>query len=1349
MGKQKGFRKIPGVPKKTEKRVVKVSKLPDNLQVGSNIKNVERLIEEEIEFAFWRKKLDKSFRKELERYPLLAKSVYLGCERAVDDLLDAGVNINEQIMDGSTPLLIAVDKGHVTILQKLLKAGADFRLSRNNGMNAFMIAVSKNDDKVFSLLWNHFDKKDNWILNQENSDGYTLLIIAAERGFVEYVRFFSRLGVVKVDHQAKDGRSALMLAALRSQPEIVKCLLECGAGVLLEDKAGCTALCVALSQEQPDIEEMLLETLNKKDREVYVKKRVELLAKPRQYSPFEITNSYKKMLFRVLLEVKKVMENGKEFLFKYKVYFALLKCIESNQSDPDLLWQAFHLAACLMYDGIPNSVIVLKDFADQFVDAKGPEISLGIMTSNLYKNNTDIKEAAFMPIQASVQCSSGKLWLKEYYYQIQKFVTEFKSNLPFMKFWVKEEIVQAKIIFKRFEEEMHSIASEKENSNCVPNEALPITNRDPLNNYEYSSLDAESVESDFKCLPSCTEVITSRESNSVPSSTVNIQAKKKNEIPRKIKNIKFHTKFDKKSKLKTEFYRKDINFSLSKNFPRRMNGSSGSQTGYADALKKNLNYKTEDESKLEYLSVGSDENSLQQNNLNNDSLLNVKSSCRIKETNQNDFPRHSVSSNTTHDINDKQADSFKSYASVASQNTETNITSLINKTDNTPKLEKENPNKLKDIYNIWNKVREPYKLLSFIKKFYPSSNTLDYQKPSSKVIPEEEKPILDSSGNSLNEEAGFGSEAKNSNLIEDVNLKDSDNLFKNGSKKFETCSINYEARPEFAEDSPKDCSPDFQSELNRVDLEAENLYCLLESLDVKEQNLKNSKVNFANGEMSITKEISPQTSAICPDELCKEEDNADDIFYNTRTKFYDSNNLNLNESRDIIRRTYSDVTRTNITHAIENVKNYLIEKIDETHESVQTNDALSQFEHFENISSSNQEFENGYEQIDAQLISEQTDSNPVPKSDAESTSTNVFSMNAISRKSENSSFFEEWSKRIEKDVSVRKDRLETENNELRSRVRDEKDHDEQTSQSDGSNLNFLRKFELENGLLESEKSWKKDGNLLSNFGNDTQHNYKLKCLESIRKKVISLEDSNIPPITCKLKLHSLQKYLSLYQRLIYYNLQNRGVQKLNQSKTNLDYSNNNPELIFDKPHKKKITVFTENRQTSPSVAETRSNNSTETKPHPEEPTFINFINNLSKAAAVKTQKNNSDPLYRKVSSFDPRSSGEYRRKAARDETLKRRRAFMSREHFDCQSDSDTVRFLNTGYVSSFINCEVGSKWFSVLRSLQYCVPLSQHLLYSNSVEATDSAKPAYIHHFDSSVGEIVFCTKMELTLRDG
>ncbi|GFQ81673.1 uncharacterized protein TNCT_213651 [Trichonephila clavata] len=1348
MGKQKGFRKIQGVPKKNEKRVVNVSKLPANLQVGSNIKNIERLIEEEIEFAFWRKKMDKSFRKELERYSLLAKAVHLGCERAVDDLLDAGVNVNEQIMDGSTPILIAVDKGHTTILQKLLKAGADLRLSRNNGMNAFMIAVSKNDDKAFFLLWNHFDKKDNWILNQENSfefqDGYTILMIAVERGFVEFAKFFSSLGVGKVDHQTKDGRSALMLAAMRSQPEIVKSLLECNASVLLEDKAGCTALCVALAQEQPDIVEMLLETLNKKDREVYVKKRVELLAKPRQYSPFEITNTYKKILFRVILEIKKMMENGSELLIKYKVYFALMRCIESNQSDPDLLWQAFHLAACLMYDNIPDTAIILKDLADQFIDSNGPEISLKIMTCSLYKNNSDIKEATFIPIQASVMCPSGKSWLKEHCCQIQKFATEFKSNLPFMKFWVKEEILQTKMIFKQFEEEMLSIGFGKENSNCVPNEALPIANRKPLDNFECSFLDTESINGDSENQLSFAEAKQPRESNPVASSGVNIRAAKKNEVPRKVKNIKFHAKFDKKSKMKTDFHMKDINFSLNKNFSRRMNAlESSSQTGYADALKRNLNCKTEDEYKLEHLATESNESSLQEVNVSNDSLLSVKSAYRVKQIPQKDMTtRHSASTNSTQDISDKLVDSFKSYASVAGQKNDINVS--INKTENIYREDIEKPTKLNDIYSIWNKVREPCKLLSFITKFYPSSNK---QKLSPENMPEKEKPISHPSEILLNKEEELDSEAQTSYFAKDTNLKEDYNFFKECNKKFESCPVKPEARQEFVEEYPTDCSPDFQTKLKRMDLEAENLYCLLESLDVKEQYLINSNDNCQKEEMSIANDIGQQKSAIGKQEFCKEEVevklayDADDSFNNVRTKYH-SNNLNMNEanyrtdSRNVVRRTYCDVARTNVRQTTENIKSYPADRIDGTQESIQYSNALPQFEHFGDVNISipeRLECENGYEQIESQLTSAEPDS----KSEKENTSAEIFSGNAGSKKSGNSILFEERSKQLEKDVSVEKERVEAERAEL----------DEQILQCNESNFNSFGKYEMDNDTSRGEKSREKDEKLLiNNSGNEILHSYKLKCLESIRKRVISLEDLNIPPITCQLKLLSLQKYLALYQRLIYYNLQCRGFKNLSQSKMDFDVLINNPEPIFGKSLKKKITVFTENHQSPSTVTEMRYNNTAETKLHPEEPKFINFINNLSKTVALKIPKNNNES---KAVSFSLWNNSEYRRKTARDQVLKKRRDLMSKGQFEYRNDKDEVTFLRSGYISSFINCEVGSKWFSALKSLQYCVPLSQHILDPCASVVEDTSKSSHIHQLDSCIGEIVFCTKTELTLREG
>ncbi|GFT34072.1 uncharacterized protein TNCV_4385121 [Trichonephila clavipes] len=731
-------------------------------------------------------------------------------------------------------------------------------------------------------------------------------------------------------------------------------------------------------------------------------------------------------------------------------------------------------------------------------------------------------------------------------------------------------------------------------------------------------------------------------------------------------------------------------------------------------------------------------------NVSNDSLLNVKSAYRVKQIPQKDLTAsHSESTNSTQDISEKLVDSFKSYASVAGQKNDINAS--INKTENMYRQDIEKPTKLNDIYSIWNKVREPCKLLSFITKFYPSSTK---QKLSPENIPEKEKHTPHASEILLNKEEELDSEAQTPHFDKDTNLKEDYNFFKERNKKFETCPVKLEARPELVEGYPADCSPDFQSKLKRMDLEAENLYCLLESLEVKEQGLINSNDNCRKAEMSIANDIGQQKSAICKQEFCKEEAevklayDVDDTFNNVRTKYH-SNNLDMNEenfrsdSRNVVRRTYCDVARTNVKQPTENVKNHPVDRIDGTQESIQYDNALPQFEHFGDVNISNQErleCENGYEQIGSQLTSSEQDS----KSETENTLADIVSMIADSKKSGNLVLFEECSKQLEKDVSVETERVEAERAEL----------DKQTSQCDKSGLSFFGKYEVDNGTSRSEKSWKKDENLLiNNSGNEIPHNYKSKCLESIRKRVISLEDLNIPPITCQLKLLSLQKYLALYQRLIYYNLQSRGFKNLSQSKMDFDALINNPEPIFGKSLKKKITVFTENHQSPPVVTETRNNNTAETKLHPEEPKFVNFINNLSKTVALKIPKNNSES---KTVSFVLWNNSEYRRKTARDKVLKKRRDLMSKKPFENRNDKDKVTFLRSGYVCSFINCEVGSKWFSTLKSLQYCVPLGQHILEPyNSEVVEDSTKTCHIHHLDSCIGEIVFCTKTELTLREG
>ncbi|GIY04493.1 uncharacterized protein CDAR_252901 [Caerostris darwini] len=1385
---------MQGIQKKNERKEVKISKFYSSLQARPNIKNIERLIEEEIEFAFWKKKLTKPFRKELERYPLLAKAVYLGCERAVDDLLEAGESVNERILDGSTPLMIAVDKGHVTIVQKLLKMGADMRLTQN--------------------------------------DGHTILTIAVERGFVEYAKFFSGLSVVKVDHQTKEGRSALMLAAMRSQPEIVKCLLERGASVLLEDKVhhkglitvhpdldtatssdlkfgeggrifrssslssfeghsglrtyqvygfiwsmnyslststrtghplfgnpthhtphiktsqafknggtptvGSTVLCIALVQKQPEIIEMLLETLNKKDRDIYVKKRIELLYRPRLCSNFEVTYFYKKILFRVLLAIKQYLTNGTELLFKYKIFFALIKCIEMNQGDPEILWQAFHLSACLMYNSVANNSYVLKDMAELYAESKGQNFSLKIMTCSHYKNNSDVRDAAFMPIQACcVGCYSGRLWLKDNHCRIMKYVNEFRSNLPVLKFWLKSEVGKAKIIFELFEVMIQRIATEEFDSNFGRDMALSNSS-DLIDSYECSSVDNESLEDDFESSSAFLEIKPPSRNLSMPSTTsVKLQVKKKAEAQRKVKNLKFHAKFDKKNTMNTVSQMKNVNFFPTVSSKKINCATLDSQTGYADALKRNLNCKSEEEVKVEQFAAEDNENP-QKVNADNDSLLNQVSPCRIENMNKNYSEKQRIHWNSTNDSSENIEDAFKSYASVTSQN---NASKSVNEKVDTLN-DKENNNKSHEIYSIWNEVKQPHKFLSLITKFYPMSNIPVSQVSSLETVFKDENQSVDIS---LHEEEEEGTEEEqtrpNLSFCEDGSSEDSIKTHEIIRKELETEST-------FSKKNIKQYhSPDLESKQKRIDVEAENLYCLLEGLNL-DQNP--TDINYIGRDMDFIKNHKrlnrEQTN---PKSVYVKENTTNDIIQFASNRSEQNDNDSNSNDPIISRRTYSDVARTNIDQIVENIKILPKTEINENEEAnvffkVKELDESNSNYHTDSLKNKLDCLQSEQESTEEQFIT-----NTASKLRMETI--NKLKVNEDTEGKMPLPGCNAYQSR--KDIPIENCNLENKQDPRMVKMTDNKETDEKVSESEESCTTARKGPKMVNLSIEKEKSWKKDCNLLDgSFAIDVPINthFRLRCLKTIRQRVIALEDLNRPPIICKFKLLSLQKYLSLYQRLVHHSLrevQNTD-QKSNPVKTDFDTLVTNIEYPLSKSFKKKITVFTKSNIIPQAANGAKNNNLVRTGiPHPEEPKFTNFLSNLSKVTIIKTPKLSNDSSQRKMAKLPPKNNSEWKRKTAREEEFIRRRALMSGDSPDNREVKN--RYIDTGFPPHFINCESGSKWFTVLHNLKPCVPLSQFLLDPFSTEAANSSKSSNLHHIDSAVGNIVFCTKEECTLREG
>ena len=75
------------------------------------------------------------------------------CDDAVvRALLDAGADKDLAMKDGSTPLHIAVDRGHGACVRALLDAGADKDRTYNDGATPLFIAAQNGHDAVVRAL---------------------------------------------------------------------------------------------------------------------------------------------------------------------------------------------------------------------------------------------------------------------------------------------------------------------------------------------------------------------------------------------------------------------------------------------------------------------------------------------------------------------------------------------------------------------------------------------------------------------------------------------------------------------------------------------------------------------------------------------------------------------------------------------------------------------------------------------------------------------------------------------------------------------------------------------------------------------------------------------------------------------------------------------------------------------------------------------------------------------------------------------------------------------------------------------------------------------------------------------
>jgi len=119
---------------------------------------------------------------------------------------------------GATPLMLAVMRGHTTVVQELLKNGAEVNEQNASGRTALMLAALAGRNAILQTLI-----KNGAAVNAKNDEGWTALMYAAWSGHTQTVQTLVRSGA-KVDTKNSAGVTALTHAVRNGHHDAARIL---------------------------------------------------------------------------------------------------------------------------------------------------------------------------------------------------------------------------------------------------------------------------------------------------------------------------------------------------------------------------------------------------------------------------------------------------------------------------------------------------------------------------------------------------------------------------------------------------------------------------------------------------------------------------------------------------------------------------------------------------------------------------------------------------------------------------------------------------------------------------------------------------------------------------------------------------------------------------------------------------------------------------------------------------------------------------------------------------------------------------------------------------------------------
>ena len=189
-------------------------------------------------------------------------------EEVLDFLNNKKANINLNIMDGITPLMLSIIYNQDEIAKLLIEKGANVNIKDNSGFTALIHAIQREKTDLSKMLIEKKSDVNTKITFKTDGlylKGFTPLTFNVDKEVAELLikagaKVNTRLSINDDSRNIQlENITPLMWVIFDYNTELAKLLIESGADINAKDKDGNTALDYARYRDNSEIEQLLIE----------------------------------------------------------------------------------------------------------------------------------------------------------------------------------------------------------------------------------------------------------------------------------------------------------------------------------------------------------------------------------------------------------------------------------------------------------------------------------------------------------------------------------------------------------------------------------------------------------------------------------------------------------------------------------------------------------------------------------------------------------------------------------------------------------------------------------------------------------------------------------------------------------------------------------------------------------------------------------------------------------------------------------------------------------------------------------------------------------------------------------